>query len=403
LLHAIRYKEQHMITSIFLPSCILWLNFVLLVKCENVVRFDDIIEWVISKGGYFSDKVEIRSMGDSSNHFGVFAREDIESKERLFEIPRACYISVTKIDNELLQGKEWLNWKAKDEMTRRDDHNHHCRLARKLMKEIDLGMESEFAPYVEYLSKQKAGQTPATWSKEGKNLLRRLLPPYHDGVDWIEIYFKNEGCIGRNDPKGELAVSMVLQRGFDLDLIPIWDMVNHNNGKVNTEHNSIRNSDRLNVRASKKILTGEEIFGSYDLCVDCGDTGMYWGATEVLRDYGFVEEYPQRWVFYHNFLYFELIEENGELEVVWDIGDPRDTWGIPNEETFHFMQNYLKQLQEGSALINDAYHKVATNEIEMIMQYHKAAIVAFSQALKSLKTLKNNSTKENHDQSQGEL
>jgi hypothetical protein len=47
------------------------------------------------------------------------------------------------------------------------------------------------------------------------------LPP-EDLVDWIDTKFVQEGCLEPDDMEAYHAVALAVQRGFDLEYIPIW-------------------------------------------------------------------------------------------------------------------------------------------------------------------------------------
>merc|ERR1712008_317650 len=155
------------------------------------------------------------------------------------------------------------------------------------MDEIKLGDESQYAPYIAYLKTQKPGQLPTNWSKDGKDLLRKVAIPGSSMVDWIDWNFKGS-CIDTENEKTdnngisfeEHMVEMTIQRCFDTALIPIWDMVNHDNGRTNTENDSMYNADGLKVRAARNLDKGEEILASYDKCLDCNDVESVWGTPE---------------------------------------------------------------------------------------------------------------------------
>ena len=116
-------------------------------------------------------------------------------------------------------------------------HHNLCMLTHKLIDEMKLGVDkSQYGPYIAYLKTQKAGQLPANWSMQGKNLLRKIAFESSPIVDWIDWYFKNnngegEGgddgnnsCINANDPFEEHMAEMTVQRCYDTALIPLWDM-----------------------------------------------------------------------------------------------------------------------------------------------------------------------------------
>eukprot|EP00978_Attheya_sp_CCMP212_P046258 scaffold380731_cov59-Attheya_sp.AAC.3 len=211
------FKMLHIVASAMLAITV--------VSAEHV---DPIIEWVRSKGAYFSEKIEVRRMDptDPNSYFGIFAREDIDKNERLVEVPKSCYLGIG--DTEV---------HSNDTLT--PYYDNLCLTAQKLMNEMKLGNKSEFAPWIAYVETQKPGQLPAMWSESGQKLLRKVAPKGKKGtlLDWMDRH-KESGCIQSGNVFEEHAMELTTQRGFDTFFIPIWDMVNHNNGRVNTEHNS---------------------------------------------------------------------------------------------------------------------------------------------------------------------
>mmetsp|Transcript_975 Transcript_975/g.1613 ORF Transcript_975/g.1613 Transcript_975/m.1613 type:complete len:377 (+) Transcript_975:25-1155(+) len=369
----------------------LMLPLVALALLTTVVHADNhsdaIIQWVRSKGGFFSEKLEIRRMDqtDAASPLGVFAKEDLNTKERLMEIPPSCYISLWD-DAKAVDNTEEANWQ----------YENLCLLAHKLMEEMKLGKDSEFAPYIDYLETQKPGQLPAMWSKAGKDLLRKVLTPGSDIVDWIDVRFKRNGCIRPDNPFEEHAVELIVQRGFDSTLIPLWDMVNHDNGRINTDNNPMYSDGGLKVWASKKIQAGEEIYATYDKCVDCRDIADEWGTPEILRDFGFVERYPQRWIFGKEDtdldVWFELYEKEGsngasELEV---IGYPGEDGVDIDEAGVYFLQAELKRLDEVAMEVLKEEGSVPENEWDAIFQFHQAATTAMTMAIEAAADISDN-------------
>ena len=263
-----------------------------------------------------------------------------------------------------------------------------------LAKEMRLGDESVYAPYVKYLNKQSRNQIPAVWSKKAKDMLRDLLPEDSNGVDWITDNFHKCSGVNLNDPFDEHVVALTKQRSFDSAMIPLYDMVNHDNGQINTENTSLSSKSGIKVRASQPIKAGEEIFASYDKCLDCSDVSYYWGTPEILRDFGFVERYPRRFVEYDEDIWFELWEGPGrELEVRWDdygLGDEEMRYyqshgyltGSPSEEGIAYMK---KELQRIGALppseMSDCPTNVPANECRTILQYKEAVTEAYTLAI----------------------
>lgn len=338
---------------------------------------DDIISWVRSKGGTFSDKVEIKR--HPMGYMGVFAKNDIAAKESLFQIPKECYIQIFEeaVDPDV---------EEEDSASNAKHHDNVCKLAHKLMDEMKLGEKSEYAPYIAYLKTQKRGQLPANWSQAGKDALRKIAVPGSQIVDWIDLNFKQRGCIG-DDPFEEHMVEMTVQRGFDTALIPIWDMVNHDNAKINTENDSMHDEDGMKVRASRDIQAGEEIYATYDECVDCGETKEYWGTPEILRDFGFVEGTARRWVFADQEIWFEIQHsEDGKLEVNFDDEEDYyddDYYGIPDKNQIQFLKNELHRLNEVGKIVLGEQGEIPDSEWTNIQLLHSAAVTDILAAIEA--------------------
>mmetsp|Transcript_15640 Transcript_15640/g.23687 ORF Transcript_15640/g.23687 Transcript_15640/m.23687 type:complete len:376 (+) Transcript_15640:118-1245(+) len=373
--------------GIFLAFSLLVIFFLDVTAAEKdgaLHTVKEMMDWVRSNGGFISEKVDIRRMdpNDKLSPFGVFATKDIDEKENILHIPKSLYVSPLGSlgENETLY------------------YDGVCQSAHTLMKETKLGDESKYAPYLRYLKIQKQGALPATYSKAGKDILRQVFPPGHDGVDWIDKHFRESGCILKDDTFAEHAVALVIQRGFDGTLIPIWDMVNHDNGRINTDHNPIHSDQGISVHASQPIPAGEQLYNTYDDCVDCGAVSAYWGTPEILRDFGFVEDYPQRWVYMYQDVWFQLDHSNDEYTVIFDEGEPEeDYWGIPKGEAVQFLLGELRRLDELATLVSGTRPKeIPEHEWNTITQFHHATRVALREVIKVVANDKN--YKGSHDE-----
>lgn len=353
----------------------------------------NIVQWVRSEGGYFNDKIEIRRVdpNDSSSFFGVFANSAIDAQEILMGIPQECYIDIF----DEAKDTEIEDWNQSISLY----HKNMCMLCHKLITEMKLGDESQFAPYVAYLKTQKPGQLPVNWSEAGKNLLRHVLKPGSDGVDWIDKYYLKShselNCIV-DDPFEIHMMEITVQRSYDTALIPIWDMVNHDNGRINTESNSMYDKEGLQVRAAKAIKAGEEIFASYDKCLDCSDLEDFWGTPEILRDFGFVEAYPHRWVFDdEEDIWFEIKENPLDKKLWVDFYATDSDDGIPDEDEISYLQDELDRLShlQRNFTLNHTTTSMPSNEYATIMRFYQAAKddlqLAVDEAVKNKNSISN--------------
>ena len=99
-------------------------------------------------------------------------------------------------------------------------------------------------------------------------------------VRWMDEYF-GESCLSSDydvdddeddDDNDEVLdrhfMALVVQRGFDIALVPIYDMINHHKGKINTipKPSSVTSKDGFGLYATRDISAGEELFFAYHDC-----------------------------------------------------------------------------------------------------------------------------------------
>jgi hypothetical protein len=146
------------------------------------------------------------------------------------------------------------------------------------------------------------------------------------------------------------------------------------------------------VRAARDIKAGEEIFATYDKCVDCYGIDAYWGTPEILKDFGFVEGYPHRWVFYDEGIWFEIYEdEDGELEAIFD-DDTADSYGIPNKEQIQFLQKEINRLNDVGKIVLNDQGDVPDREWQTIKNLHTAAVTDISAAIEEVAYIESSAT-----------
>jgi len=328
-----------------------------------------LIEWLRSRGGYVSPKLTIRRSDpfDPNSRFGMFAIDSLVPREKMLEIPRSALIT------------------DEDGSDESDEDVIECGTVRNLLKEMKLGDNSNFAPYVNYLLAQPWGQIPSGWSDSGKALLVGLLENHTSQVlpPLRPMVYSNkwqETCGGASSSRfEENAALLVAQRSWDNILIPVYDMMSHRNGEyLNTESTTVHHkSKNIKVRADRGIESGEEIYTSYDMCKDCGARHDTYGTPDILRNYGFVELYPQRWIFPDVKFNVEEDTDNddNDLTVSW-IGDPPTLEGV----------EYLHEVSTAMALAGKTMlgsnGNIPSNELDTIRKFNTAIYKATSIALK---------------------
>jgi len=344
------------------------------------------VDWLRSRGGSFSSKLEIRrtNPADPTSHFAMFSSEDIRPREVLIQVPRDLLIS----PDEEVEEKSQLQ----------------CETINILlieMRKVMDGKESAHGPYVKYLLSQPMGQLPSTWSQSGKDLLTdilgkseeddeeisTILPP-HSPVGWLENDWV-EDCNGSSDPFEMNAAALLLMRSWDDLLIPVFDYMSHRNGKwLNTDSSSVHENTPVKVFASRMIEAGEEIYTSYNMCRDCGGRVTSYGTPEMLRDYGFVEDYPQRWIFHNEELGYEIDEAvddegipNGELELTkWILEKPDITDLV-------WLTDMLEMQKDTAEMYLSDQKDIPQKEWDVIVKYQRALVTAIEIGIHKMKDM----------------
>jgi hypothetical protein len=342
----------------------------------------EIIDWVRNQGGYFNPKLVIRRADptDSTSYLGVFATQYILPGEGLMTVPASCFVKSSDDDDE--------------DATLLYDHNDNvCELTQVLINELNMGVESKFAPYVQYLLGQERGHIPATWTDDGKKLMIDIGgnqdKTVREMTSWIKANFEKEDCVEPGNAFAQQALALVAQRGWDRVLIPLYDMINHTNdlSKINADNTSVYGKEGITVWASRAIQAGEEIAMSYDECTDCQNIPEEWGTPEILRDFGFVEAYPQIFWFPEAkalFRVYNVVEDDDDdddthhLEIDW-LG-----YESPRYEGIDWMKEEyqrLLDLQQEEGTLAKSRHLMPEKEWNTIVQYHQAITEALDVAI----------------------
>ena len=324
----------------------------------------NIVEWVRFYGGYFNDKQDFQreDPSDPSSRYGIFATERIEKGEKLASIPSKLMITSGK------QSSSALN----------------CWSALVLITELKKGPNSFYAPYTQYLLELPMGMQPSAWSDQGKDLLEEIvaydvLPPV-DFVSWLDVEWK-EDCRGDNHPMTEHSAMLFLAHSDDDRMTPIADLYNHRNGRwYNTRTEFLVETHE--IFASRVIQPGEQIYTSQNTCDHCENRLIDYGTPELLRDYGFVEELPQRWIFQKQGLSFEIDEdENGELQISW-FNNTQAPYG-----SVGFVRAQLRRLRnvvEPDIRRAEEEQNLPPYELKIIRQYYNAITIAIAKVIEAL-------------------
>lgn len=284
---------------------------------ENNPETDRLIHWIRSVGGYVDPRQEIRNAdpNDSNSLRGIYATEAIQSGDFLLYLPW----NATIIAADQTKG----------------DVPDSCGMVRALRRELELGSaKSKYGPYVELLNQQRMqeGQigVPNTWSSAGLDLLAKVVGNNLSPNDvtrhlnwWLS---KEHGCSGDlEDQIGVDAAMLMVARAIETKtnknwshrvsaMAPLYDLYNHRHGTWHNTAVSTRAYVEFTVSARRDISKGEQLYNIYG-----------YGAADIFRDYGFVEQTPQLWEFQ---IPADVGEEEEEQEEAIHVG----FWvGLPND------------------------------------------------------------------------
>ncbi|KAL3925826.1 MAG: hypothetical protein SGILL_000142 [Bacillariaceae sp.] len=333
-----------------------------------------VFEWVAqSEGSIVHPKQEVRRAipSDISSPLGVYATEDIEEGEILTHV---------SWDNIITVGLP-------------EDHGEQlpCGLVVKLTEELKLGKDSNFAPYVEYLNDEADGQIPSSWSKDGRDVflevVEKEIPPLTQ-LDWFEearTYCKLDAAI---DPFIRKAILLIIQRSDDDIMIPAYDSYNHRNGNFTNTQVHCETGEYHQVKARYRIPRGDQILLSYNQCDECGGRSHFYGTAEMLRDYGFVEYFPQRWHFTSEYYHFDLgyYDDDKNITLIWDdeYHPPRDD-EEELQETVEWFQAEIERLQKLRPTLERNDKGVDSHELSTVLEFLDANVFAMRMAVESLK------------------
>jgi len=387
--------------------------YLLLISCtgkilheEVLITFDHAqaqVDWLRLNDGFFHSELEFRDLFFSNNNNnkplpkGVYATANITRGELLMIIPNSTILGSGDPELETI-----------------------CDTVDNVIYQRSLGNLSDFAPYINYLYSTPHGQIPSSWSAEGQDLLQNVLhdpdlPPGKKGYTTLS----HERKCGKNESRfpsllssqeeKEFVYLTVHSRSWDEKLIPVFDMVNHRNGRrwANVDTTSVHRGRDIFVVASQNIFKGQQLYFPYNECTDCEGFATSYVLQHMLRDFGFVEQYPQRWMFPRK-LVFDVDEYHDEEERITLMGNIPDddfpllrvTWltHYPRQEEmenllYHYdrLENIKSQVEEQAGQLQDEKEKLVCLEFHhSIMAAIEAAVLTYQIETSNLLEVDNN-------------
>jgi hypothetical protein len=290
---------------------------------------DEVLNWVLQKGGYWNPKQYVGLQDPKIGLRGVLAREHISEDEVLVKIPWDAVI--TPFYERRNDGRDgvsktttspiWDESLGGSTLHPHDRRFANCDMAIRLQEELTTIEESPYAIYVSELQKtaqEHYNLLPAHWSQGGQDLLSTVLGIQKDDetrqvlqalppIDMFYDEFPWKSTCERLTSKD--AVLMVMTHGEEFGMVPVTDKYNSRGGSHEGAYfrhaGSTNTNVALEIRASRDLEPGEPITTTY-----YGDEPM--GMPELLRDYGYIESYPQKFVFQSQNIAFVVTDEDEE-------------------------------------------------------------------------------------------
>ncbi|CAJ1961982.1 unnamed protein product [Cylindrotheca closterium] len=299
----------------------------ILQHCSAVAAGNDVeiaaknlIAWISTLDhGFFNDK---QGLVDGNK---LVATKPIKKGELLLQVPWDAIL----MDENVLQAE--IN----------------CDLVHRLAHELAAAAaattttknnDEETNPYIQYLALRKRHQIPSDFTDFGKEILMDLLSyttselPPQEPFSWLdEDWYGKDGCQGDpSDDVAKQAAMLYVQLQYNDMMVPIYDFYRHRNGPkyyntfvvrdMNNNNNNNNNNKGMQVAALRDIEVGEELHQSINQCHDCHESYQMYGSSELFRDKGIIEEFPQRWVIDPDSIVFELHQNDnndGKIDVHW--------------------------------------------------------------------------------------
>jgi hypothetical protein len=364
----------------------------------------DLIDWVEAEGGFVHPSLEIRQRKSSFIHsnftdenndddysqLGLFVKDGvspISKGTQILYIPRSTVMTSKEIGEY-------------------DRHNIRL-LAETLtahLKQQENNGTGPYGPYIHFLEEYVMEKTfvPATWSEMGKFALEYMIED-EGFTSFDEFLYNDERDAGIADnEEWEGTVQTIMTRSRENALAPIYDIIQHSNDKakinvavangqnvsglagIHRDGQKILTEEGFGVNALQNLNPGNELLHSFggrkhEYLHDYGYMDFGLGMNDLLRDYGLVDTYPQRWYFSAHEIDIEIHLLHQENE-----GDEPNLelrWLLPSRPNDEFLSDYGKILEEyleRRDMLSDApdVHEIPEYEFYTIWEYIQSYITA---------------------------
>lgn len=284
----------------------------------TIQNYPSLVNWFTSHGGQIDPRITL-GYEEPAHIRGMIATERIEAETVLIHTPASLMI------NDVNGGPSQVL----------------CAVIDRVVEELELGQDSKWDMYFKFDGSSvpdpddeeeqqrlhRHTQTPSHWNKEGQPGSRAIaelqsIPPAgetHRHIDWFERDCNNSQ---EATPIQFKALMMFITRACTRGIVPLYDLLNHHNGLINTRL-AVDENGGLSVIASTTIEENEPIYNTYA-------RGGWESSIDVFNTYGFVEDYPQLWRWSDDDM-TRLAEEDPNHAFGRYAGPDGENWGVDGD------------------------------------------------------------------------
>ncbi|KAL3764530.1 hypothetical protein ACHAW5_004794 [Stephanodiscus triporus] len=228
-------------------------------------KFPNLVKWFRNHGGTIDDRVT-NGYEPGSNIRGMIATDDIPAETILVHTPGSLVIP----------------------------GNHDCcgcKNIEAVKEELRKGEQSKWHTYFDFVDISSWSRVPFDWDRArgSGRAIQELqgMPPAGHTHEQIDKY--QEECLaGKEMTDLDLkAFKVGMTRVADIGMVPMYDLMNHHNGIINTYLHT-EDDGGLFVLSLTGIPAGAPLYLSYA-------RSGHESTIDSFNAYGFVEDYPQLW------------------------------------------------------------------------------------------------------------
>ncbi|KAL3785181.1 hypothetical protein ACHAW5_011206 [Stephanodiscus triporus] len=241
------------------------------IGSDDNTKFGDLVAWVRRNGGRVDDRLGLKNHqhGEVSIRGGVALLPLDEGSELLF-LPWKLVLGTTGENSTVSEDK--------------------CSVLQYYASEVEAGPGSFWYPYLALDdSLSSIGRVPSLWNDSVISELQGL-PPFLESTSGLTGWFSSncvDGVPFSSLPRSNRqALLAAITRAAGMRFLPIYDLLNHHNGMLNTQ--SKADVKGVTITITRNVTEGQELFMSYR-------GGKDSTASDTFRRYGFVESWPQHW------------------------------------------------------------------------------------------------------------